>query len=164
MFRSRCSLKPVRLYARGTWEIARACVVTRRGLAPAQSWAKTSEIQLSHPCIYYPLISIMLCRSSHKLLKIAKKYSTFAQTTATLRLSPDRSKQVECDVDGAPYYSVMFDKQVGCDLAGRDLGREPSKVDLIFYGGRHFAQSIASHLTIYNVLTFIEICFHNLLA
>ena len=39
-------------------------------------------------------------------------------------------------------YSVMVDKSVGCGLAGRDLGSQAMKIDLIFYGGCHFASGI----------------------
>lgn len=86
----------------------------------------------------------MLCRSATNLLKSAIKYSTFAQKTATLRLPPNRAKQVFCDVEGAPCVSVMIDKQVGCELVGRDLGRQPVKIDIIFYDGCHFARGIGS--------------------
>lgn len=88
----------------------------------------------------------MICRSPPKLLKTAIKHRTFAQVTATLRLSPNRAQQVQCGVEGAPFYTVMIPKSIGCDLVGRDLGRQFVKVDLIFYGGCHFAHSI----TLYN--------------
>ncbi|MCJ1343475.1 hypothetical protein MMC31_001669 [Peltigera leucophlebia] len=45
----------------------------------------------------------------------------------------------------------MIPKSVGCDLVGRDLGRQFVKVDLIFYGGCHFAHDKlpqSPHLTL----------------
>ena len=63
-------------------------------------------------------------------------------TTAMLRTSPDVSTPIICSVDGSPEYSVIFDKKIGSTLVGRDLGSSTEKVDLLFYGGRHFATGI----------------------
>lgn len=34
----------------------------------------------------------------------------------------------------------MISRNVGCALAGQDLGPKTAKVDLLFYGGRHLAR------------------------
>lgn len=95
--------------------------------------------------LYYRITSIMISRSPSKLVKPITKYRRFTQATATLRLSPNKAQQVQCRVEGAPYYSVVVPKSVGCGLAGRDLGSQAVKVDLIFYGGCHLAYGIPSY-------------------
>ena len=83
----------------------------------------------------------MFSRSPPKTFKTISRSRSLTQATATLRISPNVTEQVQCRVEGAPYYSVVVSKGVGCALSGRDLGSKVAKVDLIFYGGCHFACS-----------------------
>ena len=62
-----------------------------------------------------------------------------ARVLASLRTSLGSVEQVEIDVSGAPLYTVIVSRSVGCALAARDLGPKTSKVDLTFY---HFASGI----------------------
>ncbi|KAL9123656.1 MAG: hypothetical protein Q9175_008319, partial [Cornicularia normoerica] len=79
-------------------------------------------------------------RSPSKLLKVIAQSRSLTQASASLRTSPGGvAQQMQCDVEGAPYYSVMISRNVGCALAGQNLGPKTAKVDLIFYGGRHLA-------------------------
>ncbi len=61
---------------------------------------------------------------------------------ASLRTSLGGVEQVEIDVVGALDYTVIVSRSVGCALAARDLGPRTAKVDLTFFGGRHFASGI----------------------
>ncbi|KAL8905413.1 MAG: hypothetical protein Q9207_002653 [Kuettlingeria erythrocarpa] len=81
----------------------------------------------------------MFARSSFRILKPIVAYRSITQSTATLRISKDVTQEVDCMVGGAPDYSVGIPKEIGCALAGRDLGYKSAKVDLIYYDGRHFA-------------------------
>ncbi len=65
-----------------------------------------------------------------------------ARVLASLRTSLGGVEQVEIDVAGAPDYTVIVSRSVGCALAARDLGPKTANVDLTFYGGRHFASGI----------------------
>ena len=86
----------------------------------------------------------MFSRSPPKVFKTIIRSRSLTQATATLRISPNVTQQVQCKIEGAPYYSVVVPKSVGCALAGQDLGLKIAKVDLIFYGGCHFAYGILS--------------------
>ena len=68
---------------------------------------------------------------------------------------------MQCGVEGAPLYSVMVDKSVGCGLAGRDLGSQAMKVDLKFYGGCHFASGIPSYDSFYEPLILSQMTIQN---
>lgn len=48
-------------------------------------------------------------------------------------------QQVDCDMEGAPDYTVMIPKAVGCTLVGREMGSKIQRVNLVFYDGWHFA-------------------------
>ena len=75
-------------------------------------------------------------------LKTVTHHRYFTQSTATLRLPSNKAQEVWCVASGAPDYTVVVERTVGCELAGRDLGSGSAKVDLIFYGGCHFARGI----------------------
>ncbi len=80
----------------------------------------------------------MFARPSFRILKPTVAYRSITHTTATLRISKDVTPQeVDCVVGGAPDYSVGVPKEIGCALAGRDLGYRTATVDLVFYDGRH---------------------------
>lgn len=81
----------------------------------------------------------MISRYPFKLLRGVSTCGNLFQQTATLRLPSKRAQQVSCSVGGAPLYTVIVEKDVGCKLVGRELGPDPVIVDLIFYGGLHFA-------------------------
>lgn len=65
-----------------------------------------------------------------------------ARAMASLRTSSGGVEQVEVDITGAPAYTVIVSRSVGCALAARDLGPKTAKMNLTFYGGRHFASGI----------------------
>ncbi|KAL8921033.1 MAG: hypothetical protein Q9208_005924 [Pyrenodesmia sp. 3 TL-2023] len=81
----------------------------------------------------------MFIRPLLRILKPIVAHRRLTQATATLRLSKDVTQEVPCLVGGAPDYSVGISKEIGCALAGRDLGYQDAKVDLIYYDGQHFA-------------------------
>jgi hypothetical protein len=86
--------------------------------------------------------SLLFSLAALKIPKTTIKSRNLTQVAAKLRVSPTVSKEIICSVAGAPEYTVVVPKSVGCELAGRDLGSETAKVDLVFYGGCHFALGI----------------------
>lgn len=91
----------------------------------------------------YSVYRSMLIRSSFRILKPTVAHRRLTQATATLRLSKDVTQEVPCLIGGAPDYAVGISKDIGCALAGRDLGYQDAKVDLIYYDGQHFATGMS---------------------
>ena len=69
-------------------------------------------------------------------------HRSFTHSTATLLLPSHKPQSVWCVAGGAPDYTVVVERTIGCALAGRDLGPGSVKIDLLFHGGRHFARGM----------------------
>ena len=66
----------------------------------------------------------------------------FYWSQATLTLPPNKTLKIKCSVEKELDGSVSIDREAGCQLAGSELGDECTRIDLIFYGGRHFARGM----------------------
>lgn len=86
--------------------------------------------------------STLLHRTQYKLLQPVIRHRCYAKTTASLQKPPSSEQQVDCAVEGSPDNALMFSRETGCDLLGRDPGQDPALLDLKFYDGRYFATGI----------------------
>ena len=85
------------------------------------------------------LRSPKLCHAGRLTSNVSLVRRHFHDTFAELRLT-NTTKSVSCSIKGDPAYLVMIDKAVGHQIASRDLGSGTIRVDMVFFGSRHFAK------------------------
>lgn len=82
---------------------------------------------------------------ARRTFRIIKPFFTprFYWSQATLTL-PNKTLEIRCSVEKDLDGSISIDREAGCQLAGSELGDEGTKIDLVFYDGRHFARGMLS--------------------